>query len=1705
MGQRDPLGIQCPSLGINVRQPSIGICEKLFRRWELKTSLTEGSARCPRPPNLTDSACQSPVEQWSPQSEHYIKYPSQGLQEGRVLCTAVRPVGRHKQQQETYPQPEGAGKRPSLFTGVNSNTWRLSWGAISKPTPARRQPLTLGNSRVVEGPAPLKELGSRAQAMRGGIGSSEAPRHDDDCYPNHIAPAPHGSFPAWVVSLLEGGPTSPFRAEPGRVPWAKTRPPGARLEPQPQLTPGLAPGWGPLVENPSCLWGRVIWGPGGDEETAKRYDSLMAQMNLFYHDVTQDLRKLKPTSLEEGQVCVVYWSVMKSWCRAVVELIIMDSVSCQARCLLVDHGERLVVPSDQIRVAVQNFLQLPFWVRRFHLAGVKPTTLRVSVSEEKAELIPSIQWDSSATLYLHNLLQASTRTEAVLLESESDSASIELYLTVGNIKICANDDLVAKRFAYYIRESGDGGGLDEADQFPIRLPSTILTLHSPTRTTLNKPTAQTHPPPVMSQGLAATGAGDWLTALSTPQGQQRELNTCEEDGRSKVTEEQPSPGSQSEAGSDTVESSSSEDTDSSLAAALTKNLSLFRVRPLTYRCLKFLNPGSSYQQAAPSVSQHEELKDRRPEETTAASNTCTGQEVELISNRFLWLDLYSTSGNKGAEGLNESSLFKEGKGGGGEEGEKSSSRSGEAEKVWRNEEDWACSRLLEWLNPEPLNSDPDAADDVVVPVDPRRNGILVHSATPVEPCSNLDDSPITDALRWVLRRKQYNTLPPADRYSWPAVARGCNTVIVSHNGEQPLSYLGPLLTHIMLNSIFTSLTSSAGPIAVLLCPGWEKVQAVYDLLEELKVSSTLHPVTMLLGVGKDEAKAARIPKNCLLLVTTPFSLVRLLSCHCFLFLRLYHLVLDEADQLFTRAPDQMATILQHFQKVTSSEERASCPQQVVAVSKRWTSHMEDLLANHMPHPVIIMTVPEEAALYGNVQQIILMTLEGSKISVLLGVLDFNPDVGQKTLIVADSAQEVEDVFKAVSNTSAFCLKTHEGLTHQFDFVIQQWRTDIGPGTHVILVTTNECLKCLGIRDATCVVHYCFPSSPRVFGSRLFCMAENFRNLSERVPSPDQAESCPHLTRSVLLISERNARHMVGVLRYLVRTCAPLPPELLSFAQGIHMAREDQKTNRPLCSYLKCFGVCRDSGVCPYRHRVISHLDQSVLPASGVIEVVPLYIKTASVFYGRIVRKEDRGFQNMVSEMMSYYADKKPGATELLEGGLYAVQEDDAVHRVKILSVPERGDRLFFSVLVQFIDVGKEEEVKSHQILQLPEQFQSLPGQAVEILVCRVKPVDAETDWHPKKDQSCENQSCYWAFFGSQVTRAISQKIRGLQHRARAVFSLGNTVFVDPMVRVTQVPGMKTLINEHNVQSEILNTGMGVSNPEHLDLLKALCQESVVVSSEEAGHLSGSGDGPASPEVRIKAEEKVLAEAFRAAEVSRLAGPPHLEPHDPPSPVSSVIQSPAAPAAEPHLVPACDQKHRNSHTPDLKTAEQLMRKGDKEELCSTTSHPAAVIPCENGVPAGDDQINRQQVISTNETNDSIKSFHPQVRWYQTSDSVIVTVKLMNPETQSCTFYPDRVVYSGRATGRTYRAVLELQADIAADRCCWEMKSNEPVLKLVKQQEGYWERLLRNKNIFVSYDMEHFEEDEDKTPNGLWFVEDTGEDNRYVNSESGSESD
>ncbi|KAM9814317.1 putative ATP-dependent RNA helicase TDRD12 isoform 2-T3 [Syngnathus typhle] len=1266
--------------------------------------------------------------------------------------------------------------------------------------------------------------------------------------------------------------------------------------------------------HPSCIWAQLDSHVGIDAVGKHQYDKLFERMNLFYGDYTSDECTVTRSSLEKGQVCVVYWSQNKMWCRARLENIISEAQPCLACCQLLDHGESLIVLLSRVQHVEQDFLQLPFWMRRFHLARVTPLTLQVSFCQE-AKLVQSSRWDCSATSYMCDLLETSSQTEAVLLEEESNSTAIELYVSINGIKICVNDELVLKRFAIHSQDCSNSSKLEQINALHFRL------LNCCPNTPGSRPLAQaaaapvslspveTAPAPVIQR--AKTGVCTGMTG--TPQSVQ-----CEGIGRSK--DGQALPGSR-------PESDSSEQSDTSLAGM--------------FKSMRSLNPPHSFKEAEISVSQPEEQIECSPQHSSRIS--ITGQEVALPPAQ---LDVPKTSNNNSA-----------------------------------------CARLLEWLNPQPLKFPSDDEDEPVILDAPKTGGVLVHSAVPIEPCSSLADAPITESVCRILQRKQV-CLSSADLLSWPSVGRGNNTIVISPSADQPQGYLPPLLSHILLCTIFTISSSTAGPIAVVLCPGWEKVQLICDLLEECKLTQRLNATSVLLGCGKDEPKAFKMPKDCLLLVTTPFSLVRLLSCHCFLFLRLSHLVLDEADQLFTLASVQMEKILQHFQKISSRQEMSSCPQQLIAVAKRWTSHMEALIAEHMPFASVLIAAPEEAALYGNVQQLVLMTLERSKISTLLSALDFSPDVGQKTLIVCDSTEEVENVYKAVRSKSAFSLKIHEDLIHTLNFVLQQWGKEVCPGAQVILVTAGECLKCLGLTDATCVVHFGFPSSPKIFGSRLSCMSHNFRNLTN-LPSPqDSMAKVSQVCKSLLLVSEKNAQHVGGLVRYLKRSHALLPAELLSFAEAADVAREEQKTERPLCHHLKSFGMCRFGAVCPDRHRLIPQLDQSELPASGLIEVLPLHIKTASVFYGLIIQREKEVFDRMVAGMTSYYADSKPCPEEVLEGGLYAVQDDHHFHRVKVLTVADNKGRLFFSVLARFIDIGKEAEVKSHQILRLPEEFHSLPGQAVEMIVCQVKPCDAEADWHPK------------------VTRTISQKIQGVKHRARAVLSLGNTVFLDLMVLESRVAGMKTVISDYNVPSLILNTGMAERNPDHVNLLKLLSGTSAT------NHACGN----------------------------------------------------------------------QTSEPPVKSLDMSNNK--------------------DGVFAGDNQKNNQ--LSHGEAH-MTKSLHPQVRWYQTSTELSVTLKLRDPESQRCEFHTDRVVYSCIVNGRRYGVDFELHSSVSSERCHQKLNCNEPVLTLVKQEPGYWPTLLRSKNIFVSYDMEHLEQDDIVSRQSHVFESDTGEEEHFVNRCSSSDSD
>ncbi|XP_075621531.1 putative ATP-dependent RNA helicase TDRD12 isoform X6 [Balearica regulorum gibbericeps] len=694
---------------------------------------------------------------------------------------------------------------------------------------------------------------------------------------------------------------------------------------------------------------------------------------------------------------------------------------------------------------------------------------------------------------------------------------------------------------------------------------------------------------------------------------------------------------------------------------------------------------------------------------------------------------------------------------------------------------------------------------------------FVFLSNKIEPSSVLETAPLSDELKKELTRKKFLGPNFTESYCWPPVARGCDVVAISHQGNNPFLYIPPVLTFLQLGSCYKALPNKNGPLALILCPGWKKAQLVFELLKTYeRCSRHLHPMLIILGQNKEAAKSVKI-QGCEVIVTTPYSLLRLLEHNSLLFCRLCHLVLDEIEVLVSDATEQVFTILECYKKAIIEKWEYS-PHQIIAVGTRWNKHIAHLIKEFMNEPYIVITAMEEASIYGNVQQVVRPCTSSERTAVLLKILDFTHNDLQKVLVFTNSVNEAEMVHKALKSNSIISLKIHEGSEFDFKYILEQWTKKYSSGTRVVIVLTDDCMQSLGITDATCVIHFSFPS-PRIFGQRLHSMSDNFCNVIKD-SSVDQEYT---KARSVFLLTEDNACHALGILRYLQHAEAEIPPELYDYSAKTLEAEEDKKLSRPLCAYLKTFGICKNRTVCPDRHQVNLQIDvpqnipDKITQTPGCVTMLPLHIVNATNYFGRIVDKQKDQYTILAEEINEYF--KKPcnkiSVKNVEKLAFYGLCEKTLFHRVQVVDIsPKEEENLFFNVKIKYIDEGRTSQVQSYQLLHLPARFQCLPPQAVEFVVCRVKPIDNEIEWDPK------------------VTHYINDKIKGKLHEAKIVHTLGNTAWVDPMVRVTRLSDLKMSVNEYNVRSEILSTGLGTDNPEHITQLQKLCGHMDVLHHEK---------------------------------------------------------------------------------------------------------------------------------------------------------------------------------------------------------------------------------------------------------------------------------
>ncbi|XP_025024114.1 putative ATP-dependent RNA helicase TDRD12 isoform X2 [Python bivittatus] len=1271
------------------------------------------------------------------------------------------------------------------------------------------------------------------------------------------------------------------------------------------------------IENPDSFW-VCIKGGRKFVDNEMEYKTLQTEMNLFYNKSYRCVDEVKPSALEEGQVCAVYCQELKSWCRAVVKSIISCTDYYVAECFLVDYAKSVHVKTEKICVALKSFMRLPYRAKKFRLYCVKPVTLRVNYYSDNAEIVPANKWDIAAIQHLQNLLNAATQVEAKLCAVEEDSFAVCLYVTRRGEKVCVNDDLVAKNFACY--------EISKTNQKQV------------------------------------SGGAESLSEEKNPVLLQWPMLWQE----SKVSEMRAAPVCDN---SEKAEYKYSPET----------NLHN-REESDVMMSLPPLKQGITI-----SVPTDMQTVSNLHEKTTKI------QEVEdyLYDNNF---------------GM----------------------------------------KLLQFLNPDPLKTaNGQETEELQLNITTHFPVVLSNK---IEPCSSLETAPLFPALKKELLRNQFLGPNHVQSYSWPAIARGYDSLIISPAND-PLSYLLPIITFLQSRSCYISLPARNGPVALIICPGQKKAELVFELLENYShCSRPLHPILLFLGMNKEEIKSVRIPRGCELMVTTPQSLLRLLEHQSLLFLRLCHLVLDEVDVLFSEAGEQILTILEYYKTNLNVEEKESAPQQIVAVGNHWDKNIEYLTKEFMNDPYIVITSMEEAAIYGKVHQVVQLCLECDRISTLLQTLDFTPTDAQKTLVFTSSVEETDIVYKAVASTSLFCLKMNPEIGFHSDYIVEQWNKKFSSGTHVVLVLTDACMAVVGFTDATRVIHFSFPATPRIFGARLYGMSANFQNSVKKISSLEKEQS---KAKSILLLTEKSACHAIGVLHYLKRTEANIPSELCNFTNGVLEAKEERRSRQPFCRFVKAYGICKNKKHCPDRHRISHQIDvpskvaDETLSTAGNVTILPLFIVDATNYFGRIVGKWSNPFAALEKEIKDYYqkSSNLTSVDTVEKLAIYGLQEENSFHRVQVLEVQPKEDTcVFYSVHIKYIDEGRTGYVQNYRLLSLPEQFQALPPQAVEFIVCRVKPIDNEAEWNPK------------------VTRYINHKIRGKLHEAKIVLVLGNTIWVDPVVRVTRLQDLKTSINEYSIRSEILSTGLGVDNPGHVQELKKLFKEAEIAHEEK--------DTPAliHPLMHGKDEKAESAE-------QNVSDPATLNSETPNKQAMPTVQKSQK---------SLDIIHDSSSQVPLQNHRNETVQNKKTDDSPQTLHECLPTIIGQMLPGSSQGACHGEILAPLNSFSSSQSLHPTIKWFDKQDVVVVKIKLQNISRYDCRIFAQRITFSAWAKGKFYLADMELQRSILKDESTCVLKGDGPTIILVKVKKERWCNLLKQKNPHVSFDFDYLDDHEERSP-------------------------
>lgn len=710
-------------------------------------------------------------------------------------------------------------------------------------------------------------------------------------------------------------------------------------------------------------------------------------------------------------------------------------------------------------------------------------------------------------------------------------------------------------------------------------------------------------------------------------------------------------------------------------------------------------------------------------------------------------------------------------------------------------------------------------------------GVLIQTegAPAPKPVFSLENS----HFQPYLRKLNMSTPSSIQAHVWPALARGRDVVGVCPANEGPaLAYLVPVIHQLVEEKeIYASLPPSSGPKVLILVPTWYKGDQIYYHCTQLLSRNKEIRVQLIFAGGAEDNQIIQLINGCEIMITTPPCFLRMIRRGFVNLNRLCHTIFNDADLMVEDFTSEIKDIMRHYGKLLKSQPSRSAPRQAVVMTTTWSVGVASLVKAYLGNPVLVISDMIEAAVYRRVQQIATVCYDSQRDVPLLGYTESFLSVKEEAkdiCVFASTPAEAENVGEILKANCYSTLVAHEYLEPQeLSSVKRQWNTPHSTDAMPVLVMTDGVIEPMNVTNASCVIHYNSPGSKTKLRKRLTTLAGTFTSSED------------HSCISVLFVTDKcKPEFPRNVARLVRRSGQEVPSSLQDMVTAIKAQEVERK--KELCHYLKAFGTCRlntENRPCSMRHILCAKLDKPLpgIPSSGIVKVLVLSVESTSCYWVRILQhcpaeSQNTGSYNHIADNMEFleltvsisgwFADPLHRIKhEMVSvGDLCAIMlANSTFHRVKVCRITGRDGRNKQYVEIQYVDKGSfEVDVPVDRLLQLPSQFHSCPFQAVQVFVCRLQPLDKDIAWTV------------------QGKHFVKHLIEGKEMEGRVVLSLGNTMWLDPLVERKHLKNINVTTNQLNVRMEILKEKYATDNKQHLKLLKNLCDEVIDLSSLEEG-------------------------------------------------------------------------------------------------------------------------------------------------------------------------------------------------------------------------------------------------------------------------------